>query len=241
MSYGTTLDWQLMSALKPPTLTAGVVHLWWLDLSIDSQQMDAFLPLLSDKQRLKMQRLPTAEKQIHYVAGRGFLSQLLQAYLHTEQFSLGFGHHGKPYLLHPSMPLSFNFSDTCGRGLFAFALDCELGVDLESQARQGRFARVIERRFAPSEQQVIDPQNAQQFLTCWTRKEAYGKALGVGLSYPLHEHVLCEKLEQNNVSTADAKWCLQQFNLPAMPDDFIACLCSAGAEPKMIQAMRLTL
>lgn len=239
MSYGATLDWQSMTALKPPSLAKGVVHLWWLDLRIDQQQADAFLPLLSDKQRSKMKRLPTVERQVRYVAGRGFLYQLLQVYLHTEHFSLGFGEHGKPYLLNPTIPLSFNFSDTCGRGLFAFALDCELGVDLESQARQGRFARVIQRRFAPSEQKVIDPQDTQQFLACWTRKEAYGKALGVGLNYPLREHVLCEKLEHNTVGTADAQWCLQQFNLPAMPEDFIACLTSAGAEPKTIQAMRL--
>lgn len=150
-----------------------------------------------------------------------------------------FGRYGKPALKKQNNSLHFNFSDTCGYGLFAFSLGAEVGVDLESAARRGRFQQIIDRRFSPEEQAIIDGQDAEQFLACWTRKEAYGKAMGVGLNYPLDEHVLCDSLAHAVSISSDEKWCLQQLAIEYESQKFIACLASEGAQKKELQAFKL--
>ena len=239
MQYGETLIWKNVTTIPAPTLSVGEVHLWWVPLVIDQQRVADFLPLLSEKQREKMQRLPTQEKRDRYVAGRGFLHQLLCAYLDIDKPELRFGPYGKPALKNQKQPLQFNFSDTCGCGLFAFSLEAEIGVDLESTARHGRFQQIIDRRFSPDEKTIIDGQNAEQFLACWTRKEAYGKAMGVGLNYPLGQHVLCDSLTQNMSLSPDGKWCLQQLAIKHDEQEFIACLASYGHQQKTLKAFKL--
>lgn len=239
MSYGDTLNWQSISASAAPALQTGEVHLWWLALEVSDEQLEEFSHLLSDKQQQKMQRFPSEEKRRRYLAGRGFLHQLLCAYLNVDSVELEFGRYGKPALKNAKIPLRFNFSDTCGYGLFAFSLNDELGVDLESTARQGRFQQIIDRRFAPSEKDLINGENTEQFLACWTRKEAYGKAIGVGLSYALDEHVLCDSLMDNTSTSPDGNWCLQQIAIKHEKDEFIACVTSAGRQAKRLKAFNL--
>jgi len=239
MKYGEALNWKNVSLISASELRAGEVHLWWVPLQLDEQQLAAFLPLLSSKQREKMERLPTQEKRHRYLAGRGFLHQLLCAYLNVEAFELTFGRYGKPALKDKNLALQFNFSDTCGYGLFALSLDVELGVDLESTSRRGRFQKIIERRFSPQEKMLLDGQNAEQFLACWTRKEAYGKAMGVGLNYPLDKHVLCDSLTEPVLMSPNGQWCLQQIAIEHREGDFIACLASRGRQEKQLKTFRL--
>lgn len=243
MKYGETLNWQSVSKISPPALMLGEVHLWWVSLTIREEQIAEFLSHLSDKQHEKMQRLPTEQKRHSYIAGRGFLHQLLSAYLGADKFELTFGRYGKPSVENHETPLQFNFSDTCGYGLFAFSMDAELGVDVESITRQGRFQQIVERRFSSIEIEKVNGQDKEQFLACWTRKEAYGKAMGVGLNYPLDKHVLCDSLDQNAVISPDQKWCLQQFAIESISerrnDAFIACLASLGKHAKELKPYRL--
>lgn len=245
MKYGKTLQWQNVSQISPPALTSGEVHLWWVSLTINETQIAEFLPQLSDKQYEKMQRLPTEEKRHRYLAGRCFLHQLLRVYLGSDKFELTFGCHGKPSVKNHEAPLQFNFSDTCGYGLFAFSIDAELGVDVESIVRKGRFQQIIDRRFSLSEREKINGQDVEQFLACWTRKEAYGKAKGVGLNYPLDKHVLCESLEQNSTISPDGKWCLQQLAIEPFCEShneaFIACVTSLGEKQKALKSYHLDL
>lgn len=239
MTYGEMLEWQSVSTNAIPALEVGDVHLWWVALDIDEKQAKAFLPHLSAKQQQRMERLPTPEKCRHYLAGRGFLRQLLCAYLNVDTFELAFGQHGKPMLKNQDLSLKFNFSDTCGYGLFAFSLDVELGVDLESNQRRGRFQQISNRRFSTNEKALLEGQSAEQFLACWTRKEAYGKALGVGLNYPLNEVVLCDSLTDSVSTSPDGNWCLQQIKIQHETKEFIACLTSAGEQVKKLTAFKL--
>lgn len=264
--------------IDSPQLEKGQVHLWWLPLDIDDSLLDRFRSFFSEKQLLskkqceKLERLPSQQKQHRYIAGRAYLYQFLEHYLPPDASkTLQFGEQGKPSLKDQSLGLNFNFTDTCGYGLFAFSIDGEVGIDVENINRQGNFEQIAKRRFAIEEQQQLDliteKQDkhdavqflAEQFLRCWTRKEAYGKAIGCGLHYPLRDHLMCLNLSQENFgvkgadqhmkqgcyseltkSKSDVKsWQGQQFSIEQGDDKFIACLFSEGNKVKILKTFQL--
>ncbi len=243
------LAFQNTESINSEPLRTGQIHLWWVSLTIENAQLKAFEKRLSDHQKEKARRFPDEQKRRFYIAGRGYLTQLLAHYLPDNASSeLCFGKQGKPSLKSDSCRVHFNFTDTCGFGLFAFSSSSELGVDVENINRSGNYSAIIKRRFSPEEQYIANESN-DAFLRCWTRKEAYGKAMGTGLNYPLREHTLCEDLSQNSFQSPDGKWLGQQFviaqenrleNTEICDDDkFIACVFSEGVEPKTLKAFRL--
>ncbi len=243
------LIFQKKSSIESEPLLPGQVHLWWVSLAITDQQQQNFQTLLSEHQQKKLQRLPDVEKRRFYIAGRGYLRQLLEHYCSEGQnIELQFGEHGKPSLKNNDQQLCFNFTDTCGYGLFAFSLSSELGIDVESAQRKGKFERVVQRRFSPEEQYLSDA-NTEQFLRCWTRKEAYGKAIGVGLNYPLREHVMCADLALSDFRLENQRWFGQQFSIQqemksssnngAGVENYIACLFSEGDSAKALKSFYL--
>ncbi len=246
------LIFQKTSSIDVEPLLHGQVHLWWVSLAITDQQQHAFHALLSEHQQKKLQRLADAEKRRFYIAGRGYLRQFLEHYCSAEQaIELQFGEHGKPSLKNNEQQLCFNYTDTCGYGLFAFSLASQLGIDVESSHRSGKFDRVIQRRFSPEEQYLRD-HNVEQFLRCWTRKEAYGKAIGAGLNYPLREHVMCVDLSQSEFKLKNQNWYGQQFSIQQpvceaygdvaknAKENYIACLFSEGENAKTLKTFCLS-
>lgn len=245
------LHFQATSSFDSPPLQLGQVHLWWVSLDISEQQEKQFSEELNDRQRQKVERLQGAELKKFYIAGRGYLNQLLKHYVckssdsinSTESINsiaLDFGEQGKPFLRNNPNDLCFNFTDTCGYGLFAFALSSELGIDLENSERQGNFKRIVERRFAPQEQYLQD-KPMPDFLRCWTRKEAFGKAVGTGLNYPLREHVMCEDLSSNECALESEGFYGQQISIKIDSNDFIACVFSHGQKAKELRGFQLIL
>ena len=243
------LNFKKTSLIQSPALQEGQVHLWWVSLSISEQQQAEFTAELNEHQQQKVQRLQGEDKKKFYIAGRAYLNRLLRHYVDSgaginrasdekASIALEFGQHGKPALQHNLNGLQFNFTDTCGYGLFAFALNNELGVDLENQARQGQFDRVIQRRFSPEEQYLRDL-SMVEFLRCWTRKEAYGKAIGKGLNYPLREHIMCSDISSNECLLEQEGFYGQQIVISDSDSTFIACLFSEGQKAKELHAFRL--
>lgn len=222
---GKTLDWQTTTLAAAPLLKSGQVHLWWLALDIDEPLNNHWENLLTPIQRQRWQRLKAPQQKARYVAGRGYLQLLLRHYLQTEDpVDLAFTDKGKPHVADSSYGLRFNTSDTCGYALMAFTKDVEVGVDVESLARRGNFERIANKMFSAEELAAINPADDTHFLACWTRKEAFGKALGVGLHYPTQQHTLCRDVEINDFVTADRHWFGQQLLMDNMPGDFVSCV-----------------
>ncbi len=98
-----------------------------------------------------------------------------------------YGAHGKPAL--PGSPVRFNLSHAGGIALCAVALDRDVGVDVEQVRALPDLARIARRFFSPSEADALAglprAEREAAFFTCWTRKEAYIKALGRGMAVPL--------------------------------------------------------
>ncbi len=153
----------------------------------------AWQQLLSDDEWSRANRFHFEEDRNAYIAARGVLRIILGQYLNAEPTQLRFTYnqYGKPFLLPETNPekLQFNLSHSDGLALFAFTRQREIGVDLERIQRQFEFEEIAGRFFSPGEAALLhslpDSMKPEAFFNCWTRKEAYIKAHGEGLSLPL--------------------------------------------------------
>jgi 4'-phosphopantetheinyl transferase len=96
---------------------------------------------------------------------------------------------GKPFLADQNPALQFNLSDSGDLALIGFARGCDLGVDIEFVKRMADTEMIASRFFSPEECSdllgLAEEERTAAFFRCWTRKEAYLKALGDGLAAPL--------------------------------------------------------
>jgi 4'-phosphopantetheinyl transferase len=171
----------------------GEIHLWLIDLDESAGCTESFRPYLSDDERERADRLRIRKMQDHFIVARGFLRKILGESLaiSPEHLQFGYGPHGKPELLNTGLPdINFNLSHSSSLALLAINRTFPIGVDIET-ARPGRpFMRLAERFF--SEREIGELHSLEEalvlegFYSCWTRKEAYLKAIGTGLATPLN-------------------------------------------------------
>lgn len=173
-----------------PSLTAGEVHLWWVWLDGQAARTARLAETLSFDERQRAQAFRFDVDRARFVARRGVLRALLGRYLRLEsdQISFTYGEWGKPALAEPAEPIRFNLTHSGGLALYAFAWERDIGVDLEAVKPLRDMARLVEQFFSPQEREAWQSLSAagrvEGFYRCWTRKEAFLKALGVGLSRP---------------------------------------------------------
>ena len=149
--------------------------------------------LLSDEERERAGRFAFDRDRRRFIFGRARLRQLLAARLgvRPESVALTYGAHGKPALAprFSGSGLRFNVSHRGDLAVFAFASGCEVGIDVEAiHVLRGadEIAACCFSRRENKAYQALDPRlRPLGFFNCWTRKEAYLKALGEGLHHPL--------------------------------------------------------
>ncbi|MDQ6708758.1 MAG: 4'-phosphopantetheinyl transferase superfamily protein [Acidobacteriota bacterium] len=173
-------------------LTGRDVHIWPVRTPISTQGPELeFFPFLSPDERERAARFRFEHLQRAFTVTRGALRVLLGHYLDTSPGSLHFeyGPNGKPQLAWP-VRVKFNVSHSGELAVFAFALDCELGVDIEHIRPMPDMRGIAAQYFCEEEaaELMTLPADLREraFFLCWTRKEAYIKALGDGLSAPLN-------------------------------------------------------
>ena len=148
--------------------------------------------VLSEDERDRADRFHFERDRRRFVAGRSTLRRIVATYLDAfpREIVFEYGPQGKPRVSEST--LFFNISHSGACGLFAFATQFEIGVDVEQldQARSDN-EHVATRFFSPSEIETLRAQptsaRPQAFLRCWTRKEAFIKARGDGLTLPLQD------------------------------------------------------
>src|SRR5436309_5797121 len=149
--------------------------------------------LLSDAERQRASCFLFDRDRDRFIVGRARLRQLLAARLGTrpESVELVYGAHGKPALARrfADSDLHFNVSHCDDVTLYAFSCGREIGVDVEAVRVIREADDIAGRFFSRRENQAyraLEPRDRPLgFFQCWTRKEAFIKALGDGLSYPL--------------------------------------------------------
>lgn len=165
-----------------------LVDVNWIDLDA-AVDLEHWRQLLDDEERAQAAAFRYERDRHRYVVRHGWLRELLGRRLEASPRSLCFAHNrfGKPSL--PGRGVSFNLSRSGGKAMCVVAEGLELGCDLEQRNAELATKAVAERFFSRLEQASLSalPEDlwVEGFFNCWTRKEAYIKARGCGLSYPL--------------------------------------------------------
>ncbi len=170
------------------------VHLWLVSLAVSPEKSAYFKSLLSLDEKGRADRFQRKTDAERYTAARGSLRSLLGAYLAIEPERLQFAYDafGKPRLVGEVAPssLSFSVSHSDDLGLFGFVRGHRIGVDLERARTDIDVEDLAKRYFSLNEFQKLcslpADQRREAFYCGWTRKEAYLKGRGEGLSYGLH-------------------------------------------------------
>lgn len=172
---------------------AGEVQLWLADLDRPPVPLPRLAAFLDPDERARAARFRFDVHRHRFVAGRGLLRLLLGrlAGRPPEALRFGYGIKGKPFLTDPPADFRFNLSNSANGVLIAVSRGRELGADLESLRPLSDADALVERFFAPGEREIyrrVPPEGRLScFYTGWTRKEAYVKARGDGLSLPTTE------------------------------------------------------
>lgn len=171
------------------------VHLWAADLKPPPWRVAALRRLLTPDEIARADRFHFDRHRRRFIVRRGVLRRLLAYYLDRRPEELRFeeGEKGKPFVTQeagdPESLLHFNLSDSKNLAVYAVTRGAELGVDVEILRPMPDAQQIAERFFSAEEQarlrQVPPERKARAFFNCWTRKEAYIKAIGEGLSEPL--------------------------------------------------------
>lgn len=182
-----SLQWPTLRDLRCKSREA---HLWSFSLNCRSS-VPKLANCLSQEELARSAQFSTTELCNRWIIARGAMRCILANYSGTSPRSLKFhrGPHGKPYLVAPSDDLQFNLSHSGDRALLAVTRNRRVGVDLERVDPRIDIEILSRHFFAPEEVAELFAlpleDRIASFFVCWTRKEAFVKALGVGLSRPL--------------------------------------------------------
>lgn len=183
--------WNVPSAAL--TLSNHDVHVWRTSLELGADHVQRLRRTLSADEIVRAERFHFEKDRRHFIIARGVLRIILSRYLGLGPHQLGFCYssYGKPALA--TAPgrdwLRFNVSHSHELALYAITRGREVGIDVEYMRDSVATDMIAERYFSPREvttfRALPASQRREAFFTCWTRKEAYIKARGEGLSFPL--------------------------------------------------------
>ncbi len=216
-----------------PPLSSDSVHIWKLPL-LGSQSNN-----LSQDERARAARFRFDRDRVRWSAARSMLRQCLAEYAHQAPESLRFAYmaHGKPFLAdHPAV--TFNLSHAGDYGLLAVTSRRQVGVDIELIRPDFADPAVARHFFSSAEQAQLAHLSTDMytmaFFTCWTRKEAYIKARGEGLSHPLRDFDVAVQPAATDLLLATRPdprekdyWQMQAVNVP---DGYVAAVVVSSSQ-----------
>jgi 4'-phosphopantetheinyl transferase len=162
----------------------------------------ALRAVLSMDERERAAHFQLPELSNRWTIGRAAVRSILATYAGSEPQSLAFrvGPYGKPELAGSKQSISFNFSRTRDRALLAVADECRIGIDAETVHADIDIEGISRRFFACAEAaeilELAPTARLRAFFACWTRKEAFVKAIGGGLSVPLNSFQVTVRADQ---------------------------------------------
>ena len=197
-SYGTLLLAEGAQKLPKP----GEVHVWSARLTLrqgsgqvsTQNKFEVFYGTLSTDERKRAESFVHERDRNRYIIARGILRELLGHYLGMapEQVCLSYGANGKPHLADSlaGSGLEFNLSHAANSAVYAFANRTQVGIDIEPLNKGLAWRQLAPIVFSAREQaelaEIPEDEKAEAFLRGWTRKEAFVKGCGTGLSLDLN-------------------------------------------------------
>jgi 4'-phosphopantetheinyl transferase len=200
---------------------------------------------LSSTERIQASKFRFLPDRTRYIFAHGVLREILSRYVGKlpNQLTFVVNDFGKPSLKNagPDGPILFNMSHSEGLVIVAVTLDCCVGVDTEFIRPIEDIDSLAQRFFTTREQALVQaaPVDRKEhvFYRCWTRKEAYIKAIGKGFSIPLDSFdsslalgAQGRWLQTTNDSLADNTWWLSDL---ALLEGYVGALVVEGRVPKI--------
>jgi len=175
-----------------PRIEPAAVHVYDIDLSRHYDEIESLRDVLSEHERSRAARFVTERLQHDYIVSHGATRLVLSRYVESAPDRLSFvqGEHGKPALdpCHSSS-VRFNLSHSGNKCLIAVTNAREVGVDVEKLRALEDWLEIAKRFFSSreTEQLMLLPEALRRdgFFATWSRKEAYIKAIGMGLALEL--------------------------------------------------------
>ncbi len=218
------------------SLSKGHVDVWLCDLKQLSGDIKIFYSILSEDERDRADKLKVEDKKQQYIITRGVLRERLGLLTNIDpkDFVFDYLEHGKPVMAnnHQCADITFNVSHSYDLAMIAIAQKQSIGIDIEKINYESDHQALMTRFFSKAEQTefqtMLDANKARAFCACWTRKEAFIKAVGDGVSYGLDKFNIAvdpenQTPEINLHKPSEKTW--SAINLP-VDNDYMACLVS---------------
>jgi 4'-phosphopantetheinyl transferase len=184
-----------LSPVPSLTLSSNDVHVWLTKLDLSAVRVQQLAQCLVEEELRRAEGFYFKRDKKRFIVGRGVLRVILGRYLNIEPNCVRFSHdlYQKPCLAERlgDGTLRFNLAHSNELALYAFTREREIGVDVEYIRNLPDAGQMANRFFSFRENAILQalPESQRQiaFFNCWTRKEAYLKALGVGLYQDLDQ------------------------------------------------------
>lgn len=197
------LHWPIPN--KFPNLEMHQAHIWSAVLNYDIQKLKIFFDLLDADEQVRANRFHFEKDRNQFIASHGILRKILSGYLNIspEKIIFSYNEFGKPFIANQS-DIQFNLSHSKNITLIAITKNYSIGVDIEYIKQTRDIEAIAERYFSTHEcsalKQLPTEERQKAFFNGWSRKEAFLKAHGQGLSYSL------EKVEVSLATNEPAKF-----------------------------------
>jgi len=203
------------------------IHIWKIPLVQSIHTIETFEGALSQDEHSRSARYHFEKDKQKFIIARGSLRMILGQYLNIspDQIEFIYNDYGKPGLDKGcgDKKISFNLAHSDNWAVCAIVNKHIIGIDIEKIRTLPDVAQIAERFFSDAEfadyQIVLEEHKISAFFNCWTRKEAFIKAIGEGLSHPLDKFIvtLADNVPAKLVEVEDdpdeaANWEMISFN-----------------------------
>lgn len=237
------INWPAPPALL--SLDACEIHVWAATLTQSTEHISLCQQMLAPDELDRASRFHFDCDRKRFITGRGLLRSILGHYLGREPHKLQFeyGARGKPVLAGYAgdVPLHFNLAHSDDLMLLALMRRCAVGIDVERLRVLDEAEDMAERFFSARESNGLralpNTKKPAAFFNLWTRKEAWLKATGEGISESLNQVEVsfladepAQLISLFGDTQAGQKWHLCELNPAA---GFVAALAVAGPDMRV--------
>lgn len=190
----------------------GNIHVWLVNPVVDHTALNLYLQVLSPSEKAKAARFRFEEDKYRFIVGRAVLRKLSSQYMgcNTNEVLFGYNQFGKPYYKNSTL-LKFNLSHSNRLAVIGFSSNLQIGIDIEKVNSDYDFSDIAQTVFSRKELLMLNKLNPvdriARFYELWTRKEAFIKGVGHGLSFPISLRkisVLSDRVEKGSIDAAAA-------------------------------------
>lgn len=191
----STDELQWRPTIPGELINSNEVHVWRVLLDVSAVQFESLLKFLSVEELERAERFHFEKDQRRFIMARGILRKILGHYLkkNPDEICFEYTSYGKPALT-PGVnndKLCFNLSHSGAFALYAITQRKKIGIDIERIRDDIQIEQVARKFFSQNEISSLEKVDINKrsglFFQYWTRKEAFIKARGEGISFPMEQ------------------------------------------------------